>query len=232
MRGTTGLLANSALGPMAGAGAGPQGFVGMGDVEAAPEEDQPNVSPQEQQQYDSLVQNGMEMLYTKDGEVNPEIVKRLSTGNKFMDSLAQTGVWLVMMLEQSAEKSGSPISDDVLMHGGKELFEQLVEIDEKLGIHTFKEAEVQGAWYQALDLYREANSDDGGRFDAEGGQEASEAFAELNQADQEGRADEVVPGFYQTVESGLSAAKADQNETDEGTQDEKIRLNDRAVGRG
>lgn len=225
----TGLLASTALG---GSGTGPSGFVGQ---EAPEEEDQaPNVSPQEQQQYDAFVKNGMEIIYTEDGKVNPEVTKRLSTGDKPMDTLAQTSVWLVMMLEQNAKQAGTELSDDVLMHGGKELFEQLVEIDDALGIHNFKQAELQGAWYQALDIYREANSDEGDRFGGAGGEEAAGLFSELNQADQEGRADEMMPGFYQMSEDAITRAKADQNDVgDKGTQDdEEVRLNDKVTGRG
>lgn len=236
MRGTTGLLATSAMGPMAGSGTGPAGFVGTGpnpENSAAENSEQPNVTPQEQQQYDAFVQNGMQVLYTKDGKINPEVVKRLSTGKQHMDTLAQTSVWLVMMLEQNAKQAGTDIPDDVLMHGGRELFEQLAEIDETLGIHKFKQAEMQGAWYQALDLYREANSDTGDRFGPDGGgEEAAQTFSELNAADQEGRADEVVPGFYQTVQKGMSMAQADQNEAPEGAQDETSRLNDKVTGNG
>lgn len=244
MRQTTGLLSSSALSgsPMGGSGVGPSQFVGTGgDQENSADEssEQPNVSPQEQQQYDAFVKNGMQIIYTPDGKVNPEVVKRLSTGKKYMDTLAQTSVWLVMMLEQNAKQAGTDISDDVVMHGGRELFEQLLEVDEALGIHKFKEAEVQGAWYQALDLYRDGNSDQGDRFDPNGGgQQAAQDFLQLNEADQQGRADEVVPGFYKNVESAFASAKADENKVDDQgnpinqQEQDKSRLNDKVTGRG
>lgn len=188
-----------------GSGTGPQGFTN-GDEE----EEQPNVAPEEQTQYDQFVKNGMEILYRKDGTVEPEVLKRLSTGKKPIDTLAQTGVWLAMMLEQNAKQSGQPIPDDVFMHGSRELFEQLAEIDSAAGVHDFKEAELQGAWYNALDMYREANSDEGDRFKPD---EAAAAFEALNEADKEGRADEIVPGFYQQSERGISAAQQDQAPT-------------------
>lgn len=217
----SGLLASTA---MQGSGVGPSGFLGGEE-----QEDQPNVAPEEQQQYNQFVENGMQVLYTKEGQIEPEVLKRLSTGKKPLDTLAQTGVWLVMMLEQNAKQKGVEITDDVILHAGRELFEQLAEIDAKAGIHDFKEAELQGAWYNALDMYREANSGPGDRFKPD---EAKAAFEALNEADREGRADEVVPGFYQQAERGIALAQADQAPTqpeDEEGGDRKI-LNRRVTG--
>lgn len=203
----SGLLSGTAM--SAGSGVGPRGFVDNSD-----QEETPNVSPEEQSQYDMFVKNGMELLYRKDGTIEPEVLKRLSTGKKPIDTLAQTAVWLVMMLEQSAKQKGQDISDDVIMHGGRELLEQLADVDSHAGIHDFQQAELQGAWYNALDMYRESNSEPGDRFKPE---EAAGAFEALNEADKEGRADEVVPGFYQQSERAITTAQQDQPVTDDQT---------------
>lgn len=195
-----------------GAGVAPVNFNGENE-----EAEEPNVSPEEQAQYDKFVGNAMELIYTEDGKVQDEVLARLSTGNKPMDVLAQTTVWLVMLVENSAEQSGQRIEDDVLFHAAKEVHEQLIEVAEAADIHTFKEAEVQGSWYQALDMYREANSDEGGRFNPE---VAAQEFAALNEADREGRADEVLPGFSQMTQAGLAAAMADGNPVDGEDEDE------------
>lgn len=186
-----------------GAGVGPINFSGENE-----EVEEPNVSEDEQRQYDLVVKNGMELLYTPEGKVQPEVLQRLSTGNKPIETLAQTAVWLVMLLEQDAQRNGQPIEDDVLFHAGRELFEQMIEIAEAADIHNFKEAEIQGAWYNALDMYREANSDEGGRFNP---QEAAAEFEALNEADKEGRAEEVLPGFEQMSERAVALAMQDQN---------------------
>jgi hypothetical protein len=198
-----------------GSGTAPTGFV-PGQTEEV--EDQPNVSPEEQQEYDTFVQNAMEIMYSPEGKVQDEIMARLSTGNKPIDTLAQTLVWLVMMVEQDAKRAGTAISDDVLMHAAREIMEQLIEIAEALGLHEFKEAEIQGAWYNALDMYREANSDEGGRIDPE---VASTAFQQLDEAAKEGRADEIVPGFEQNAERGMAMAQMDQNDPDAEEPEEK-----------
>lgn len=190
-----------------GSGAGPMDFDGQ-DTQT----EEPNVTPEEQAQYDKVVKNGMELIYDPNGQVTPEVMKRLSTGNKPIESLSQTAVWLVMMVEQDANRNNFPIEDDVLLHAGKELFEQLADVAEALGIHKFKEAELQGAWYNALDMYREANQDEGGRIDKD---QAANEFAQLNEADKEGRADELIPGFEQNMEKAMFMAKNDQNPVDQ-----------------
>lgn len=205
MAGVTGILGGGMGG---GAGAGPVDFVGQ-DAE----EENPNVEPEEQQQYDAFMRNVSEILYGQEGQVEPEVLKRLSTGNKPIDVLAQTTVWLVMLVEQDAKRNQMDISDDVIFHAGREVMELLIEIAETTELHTYKEAEIQGAWYQALDMYREANSDEGGRIRPE---EAAGAFEALNEADKEGRADEVLPGFEQMSEKAISMAMADQNVEEEG----------------
>lgn len=211
-------------GPGGGSGTAPTGFL---PGEAGGEEEEPNVTPEEQGEYDTVVKNAMEIIYTEDGKVQDEVAARLSTGNKPIDTLAQTTVWLVMMVEQDAERNNMHISDDVLMHAGREIMEQLIEVSEALGLHEFKEAEIQGAWYNALDMYREANSDEGGRFNPE---EAASAFEALDEADKEGRADEVLPGFSQMSERAIAMAQQDQNEVEE--EPEEKTLNQRSIGRG
>lgn len=213
-------------GPDGGAGTAPTGFL-PGEGEG--EEEQPNVTPEEQQEYDTFVQNAMELIYSEEGKVNDEVAARLSTGNKPVDTLAQTTVWLVMMVEQDAERNGMHISDEVMMHGGREIMEQLIEVAEALGLHEFKEAEIQGAWYNALDMYREANTGDGGRFNPE---EAAAAFEALDEADKEGRADEVLPGFGQMSERAIAMAMQDQNVPEEEQEPEEKTLNQRSIGRG
>lgn len=170
-----------------GAGVVAKGFTDDKDVA----DDEPNVTPEEQAEYDLFVKNAMEFIYTEDDKVLPDVMNRLATG-KPVDALAQTAVWVVGMVESSAKSSGKEISDDVVFHGGREILEQLVEVAEAGGDHDFTEKEIEAAWYQALDLYREASSGEGGRFKPE---EAASEFMALNEADQQGNADDVLPGF-------------------------------------
>lgn len=154
-------------------------------------EGEPNVTPEEQAEYDLFVKNAMEFIYTEEDKVLPDVMNRLATGNP-VDGLAQTAVWVVGMVESSAKASGREMSNDVVFHGGREILEQLVEVAEAGGGHDFTAKEIESAWYKALDLYREAATPEGGRFDPK---EAADEFLALNEADQQGNADDVLPGF-------------------------------------
>jgi hypothetical protein len=215
-------------GPEAGSGTAPIGF-SPGQQAAEADDETPNVTPEEQQQYDTFVNNAMEIIYTDDGKVEPQVLQRLSTGNKPIDTLAQTTVWVVMMAEQDAKRNNVAIDDDVIFHAGREILEQLIEVAEAAGIHEFKEAEIQGAWYQALDMYREANTGEGGRIDEAA---AAEDFQALDAADKEGRADEVLPGYGQMSEQAIAMAMQDQNETPEQEEPEEKTLSRRDLARG
>lgn len=175
------------------------------------EDDTPNVSEAEQQQYDAFVENAMRLMYTEDGQVLPELMQRLRAG-KPQDALAQSAVWVTMLTENSAKQNQQPIADEVLFHAGKEILEQLAEIVEASGYHEFKEGELQGAWYSALDMYREANTGEGGRFNPE---EAAAQFEALNEADQQGRADEIIPGFSELPQAAFAGAMEQEGETEE-----------------
>jgi hypothetical protein len=212
-------------GPEHGAGTAPMNF---NPNEQAEVEEQPNASPEEQKQYDLFIKNAMELMYTQDGKAQPEVLQRLSTGNKPIDSMAQTVVWLTMLVEQDAERNGMHIEDDVLFHASTEILEQLVELAEAAGLHEYKEAEMQGAWYQALDMYREANTGEGGRIDTEA---AAADFEALRQADAEGRGDEVLPGYEQQSERAIAMAMADQNTPPEEEEGEEKTLSERDMGR-
>jgi hypothetical protein len=215
-------------GPGQAAGTAPIGF-NPGEMAEAPEQEA-NVSPEEQEQYDAFVKNAMNIVYTDKGKVEPQVLARLSTGSKPIDSMAQTVVWLVMMVEQDAKRAGQEIGDDVVFHAGAEILEQLIDISDAAGLHKWKEAEQQGAWYMALDMYREANMGEGGRIDEAAAKEDMDA---LIAADQEGRGDEVLPGYEQQSEAAIAAAMADQNPTpeEEEVEGEEKTLSARDMGR-
>lgn len=157
--------------------------------------EQPNVTPEEQAQYDSFVNNGLKVIYGK-GEnpdeepgARPDILNRLKESSDPLENLANTTVWLVTMLETSAEKGGTQLDDGVIMHGGKAILEELAEVSEAAGIHDYSEKEMEGAWYKGLDLYRETATQDG-RVDPD---QLKQQFGEIEEADKQGRMGDLLP---------------------------------------
>lgn len=156
------------------------------------DEETPNVSPEEQAQYEQFVNNGLEVIYGGDGDeagARPDVLSRLQESSDPLENLANTAVWLTTMLETSAENGGTQLDDAVVFHGGKAILEELAEVAQAANIHDYSEKEMEGAWYRALDLYRETATESG-RIDPEA---LKQQFGAIEQADQQGRMGELLP---------------------------------------
>lgn len=166
------------------------------------EDGEPNVSPEEQAEYEQFMNNALSLLYV-DGEdgsqVQPAILEALDVGmqadpngpNPAIIALANAAVEIVSKLDDSAREAGSPVSDDVLMHGGLAVVEELAEIAEAANIYDYSEEEMTGAYQQAVDMYREKAIADGrtSKETLEG------QFREINEAEAAGKLGDVLPGL-------------------------------------
>lgn len=185
-----GLLSSAEADPMA-AQAPPAADSAQSSDEAG---EQPNVTPEEQQQYDAFVENGLKVIYTDgtdgaDPAPRPDVINRLKESSDPIENLANATVWLVTMLETSAEQGGQQLEDAVVMHAGQALLEELAEVSEAAKIHDYSQDELDGAWYKGLDLYRETATESG-RIDPEA---LKQQFGEIESADQQGRMGDVLP---------------------------------------
>lgn len=175
------------------------------DESRVPDDDEgePNVSPEEQEAYEQFVANGMEVLYGgEEPGVRPDILQRLRESSDPLENLANTSVWLTTMLETSAESNGAQLDDAVVFHGGRAMFEELIEIADAAKIHDYQEKEIEGAWYRALDLYRETATEQG-RIDPEA---LKEQFNTIEEADRQGRMGDVLPGLSSEAAPGKAPA--------------------------
>jgi len=157
-------------------------------------EETANVSPEEQAQYNAFVENGAEVIYSEGGQKS--ILDSIAGGGQGGDGnpvegLANALVMLVMRLEDSAEQAGTKMSGDVMLHGGSELLELMVEMAEEAGIHTFDDSEIESALYLALDTYR-ATRQQQGKLPEE---QLQADFEEVQRAEQAGQLEEVIPGI-------------------------------------
>ena len=164
-------------------------------------EEQPNVSPEEQKLYDQFVDNALSVIY--DDKSLPSIIESLKGDGNPVDGLANTAVGVVIRVQDSAEKAGQEIPPDVVFHAGTEILEDLAELAGKAGVHEFTPEEIEGAAFQAMDLYREMKGRDGG----EGRPQIMEDFNQIVALDQAGRLDEVAPGLTERF-SGAQGAGA------------------------
>lgn len=173
---------------------------GLG-VQAAGEEAQPNVSPEEQQQYEQFVGNAMTLIYDEDR--TPRMLAGLKGAGNPAEGLASTAVTVVKGLADSAEQNGVQISPDVMMHGGLEIIEELADLQREAGIADLTPEEIEGAFYRALDLYRESATAEG-KLDTAA---LEQDFAVMQQADQQGRLGEVLPGADQAAQRFAGATQ-------------------------
>lgn len=96
------------------------------------------------------------------------------------------------MEDDGAQEYGAD-TDSILMHAGKAIFEELVEVAEAANIHDFTEPEMESAWYRAMDLYRTAAETIGKTgYDAEA---LKAEFGALSEASNNGTLGSILPGL-------------------------------------
>lgn len=153
-------------------------------------------TPEEQAMYDQIVKNAMRVISPDGDTVAPELQESLSASDNPVLNLAMTTVSVVSGLVSSAQQAGQKIPGDILLPAGAEILELLVEEAEALKLHDYSEEDMERAWYLAVDMYRE-QAKAAGTLD----EEALKAdFAELEQAEAEGRLDEMIPGARERAE--------------------------------
>jgi hypothetical protein len=205
--------------------------------ETAPgeEDDEANVSPEEQKDYDRFVHAAMDIIYTGDPpKVMPEVLQSLQAGakpgvaptpapgemppqappaadapapgeappadgqegapqagNPAVIALANTAVQITQKVDSDDKAAKKMVEDEVLYHAAREIVEQLADIAEAAGIHDYSEEEMNGAFFQAVDLYRPIAVELGRTTD----DKLKEQFGEVEQADQNGKLGELLPGL-------------------------------------
>jgi hypothetical protein len=164
-------------------------------------DEQPNVTPEEQAIYDQFVDNALSAIY--DDKSLPQIIESLKGDGNPVDGLANTAVTVVIRVQDSAEQAGQNMPPDVVFHAGSEILEDLAGLAEKAGIHQFTPEELEGAMFQAMDIYREMKGRDGG---AERPQ-IVEDFNQIAALDQAGKLDEVAPGLTARFGAGGQGAR-------------------------
>lgn len=159
-----------------------------------PSADGENVSPEEQAQYENFVSNGMELVYNE--QTMPALMQSIATASSPVEGLSNALVMVVSRLEESAKQNNAQIDGEVMMHGATEISEALVELAEAAGIHQFTEQDMEGAFYSAVDRYRESKQQSGELPEAE----LKQDFAMMQQADQAGQLDQMVPGANEAAQ--------------------------------
>jgi hypothetical protein len=190
----------------------------------------PNVSPEEQKQYDEFVLAGMALIYdreegAKKAQVRPGILKLLDDDpsdlkgilkadelEHFSPLVAIAATTVVVVVEIQKLAGDSPPDDAIVMHGSAAILSELCQIwmqatDKQLG-----EDDVHKALSMAADIYHEVGAD-AGLIDENA---LKDQFSELVKADKAGRLADVSPelaGINKAAE--MNAAQPDDQEPDQ-----------------
>lgn len=189
--------------------------------EVEDDDETPNVSPEEQESYDSFVKAGFALMY-EGGEVRPGLVKLLDDDpadlmavlenvddlQEFNHVVAAAATAVIIVLEVVRRAGDQKPDGDIILHAGKAILEDCIEISEKVGGRKFTEDEANRAMLMAADLYRETAASQGMVNE----DELKAEFEEIVTADKEGRLGEVVPQLQQINE--LAAADAAEAEAE------------------
>lgn len=195
----------------------------------------PNVSADEQAQYDGFVHDGYLILYTKDGKVSPGILALLDNdptdlinalgdigelaSEKFNPRVALAATAATVVLEivrkRSAEGGEGKPEGDIIFHAGEAIFEDIAQIANKAGVNHYDQEDVNAAWLIAMDIYRAAATEQGLLDEGE----ASQDWADIVDADRQGpeALEAMLPGITSRAPAdtrpGRAAGGADSQES-------------------
>lgn len=182
--------------------------------EPAPEpEDEGNVSPEEQAQYDQFVAQGMKLY--NDPKVMPSILGMIEGDGDPVNGLASATATIVVRLVQSMKGLPTKMSGDVIYHGGVELLEQLADVGAVTKLHDFTPEEMQQAELRAVDMVRDMLTKSGD-IDNEA---VMQDFNALVEADKAGNIDEVLPGISEAPAEGEGEEVEPEGEQDSPEED-------------
>lgn len=158
-----------------------------GQAVTSGQEDEPNVSPEEQAAYDQFMNNAYNIIY--DETIAPKMLEIIKTAEDPKAALAMAAVNVVMTIQDSAAKDGQTISEDILVHGGVNVIEDIANFANVSGAHTYKPKDIEEASLAAMDLYG-SMAVDRGLVDKDS---AVSGYNDLIKANEEGRLEEVLP---------------------------------------
>src|SRR5690606_18411012 len=94
-------------------------------------------SPEEQEQYELFVAQGMNLIYDK--RLFQSVVGMLEGEGDPIEGLARTAALVVAKVIQSADKAGQKFPGDVLYAAATEIFEDLAELSRRAQIKDYSQ---------------------------------------------------------------------------------------------
>ena len=166
------------------------------------------VSPEEQEQSDRLVINGLNLIY--DSQTRGRILETLDGNGDPVDGLAATAVSVWQHLLTSAEQNGFKATGDAMMNAGREIFENLAEYSTRAGLYDFAQDPdaLEGAYFRALDDIRVVLQQSG-KISPE---TAQQDMARLQEMDQSGELEKKMLALAEKDQAGQQSQEEQQEE--------------------
>ena len=107
------------------------------------QEEAPNVSPEEQAAYDTVMEAALSMIYVQDGSFE-QILQKIqgeAEGDGLAYGIGHTAAMILRSIQGSAQQAGRAIPEDVLLPAGEEIVAELVNICVQAGLAKPEEQE-------------------------------------------------------------------------------------------
>lgn len=129
-------------------------------------EDESNVTPQEQRQYDLVMQQARGILFGKgDDDSGFRIVlDKLGQGRKQIgETIGHTAAMVLLSVQKGIAKKGRQVPPEILFHAGDEVIDDLIEIAEAAKLMDAKDTErvKKEAMFEALRIAGQTEIDEG-----------------------------------------------------------------------
>jgi hypothetical protein len=201
-----GLMNSSALTPPGmpmGDGVRPETEGPQEDVVGDDEEGE-QATPEEQAQYEAFVKDGFKLIY-EGGEARQSILDMLDEDpadlidvlgdvkdlKDVTPSVTLAATAVIVVLELVRRAGPNKPADDIILHGGKAILEDLAHLATVSGVHDYSQDEIDQAWLMGQDLYRETATQEGLLDPAA----LKSQFDEIVTADKDGRLGDVLPAL-------------------------------------
>lgn len=190
-------------------------------------EGQTQATPEEQDQYERFIGRALQLVY--DDKMLPRIVDMLDGGSGEgaqgdpVEGLAQTAATVIGRVANAADKSGTKLSKNVLLHAGGEVFSDLANLSKvtKVKDYTQDPEAFQKAYLRTLDIFH-GMLQGAGEVDQES---AKSDLAKMQSMDQAG---ELEPMFMRLAQS--DAGRSAQNDNSQPPVDESAPPPKRGLG--
>jgi len=134
----------------------------LADGRTEADDEEPNVTPEEQKQYDTVVGKAMELLYAD--ERLPVLVKKLRDGaDNISAEIGHSAAMTLTTIARTVENQGQEIPEEILYSAGQEIVSQVTDIAEAAGIISPEQSQAvaEAALYEGLRLWGEMMTRDG-----------------------------------------------------------------------